>query len=516
MTVRCRPGSLAAMPMPLVRYLARVLAPACIAALLLALALPVAAQTTSTEKPPEVNSAEIEKLVQQLEDPDARAKLIAELKALKAAQDKAEGVTEEPGLGALVLTTLSDNMREASDGLTAVTTALLNPTELIGWFSERINNPEIRNIWLEALWKIAAILAAAMAVEWALTFLLIRPQRSLEAVRPSRYWWRLPYTILHLLLELVPIAAFLVVAFAAMSILAPTDTTRLVALAIINANLLSRLIVAVVRAALVPKAPGLRLLPVSDETANYLMIWVRRLSAAGVYGYFIAEAGLLLGLPPTVHVFLLRIVGLLVAAMLVIFILQNRVPVAAWLKGRSDEGAWARLRRRFADVWHILAIVYVLAVYGVWALDIEGGFRFLFRASVMTVLLLVVVRLVTAGISNLVKRGFALSSDLKERFPGLEMRANRYLPLVQRVLFAAIYVMAALSLLEAWGLDAYGWIASDFGQRLTRSLITIGFLLLGAMLATEIVNGIVERFLRQRQLNADDPGRGARLRTLLP
>jgi moderate conductance mechanosensitive channel len=503
------------MLIPWANRLARALAAAGLAALLLIPAAAVA-QTAETPAAPEVSSAEIEKLVQTLEDPEARAKLIAELKALKAAQDKAEGVTEEPGLGALMLSTLSDNIREASEGLTTVTTALLNPAKLLGWFTEQIRNPTVRNLWIESLWKIAAILAAAMAAEWVVALLLTRPRRSLEVRQPGRFWWRLPYAILHLIVDLVPIAAFMAVAYGVMPALAPSDNARLVALAIIIANLLARLIVAVARAILVPRAPGLRLLQVSDETANYLLIWVRRISAVAVYGYFIAEAGVRLGLPQTLHIFLLRLVGLTVAAMLAVFILQNRAAVSAWIKGRSEGTTWARLRHRFADVWHVLAIVYVLAVYGVWALDIVGGFRFLFRATIVTLLVLFIVRLVTTGISRLVHRGFALSSDLKARFPGLEYRANRYLPLLQRILFAVIYIFAGLSLLEVWGLGAYGWLASDFGQRLTRTLITIGFILFGALLATEIVNGIVERFLQKRQRDADDPGRGARLRTLLP
>ncbi len=212
--------------------------------------------------------------------------------------------------------------------------------------------------------------------------------------------------------------------------------------------------------------------------------------------------------------FILRAVGLVVAGMLVIFVLQNRSAVTQWLKARGENGAWNRLRNRFADIWHFLAIVYVFAVYSVWALNITGGFTFLFRATLLTFLLLFVVRMITAGISRMVERGFALSSELKARFPRLESRANRYLPLLQRILFAVIYVVTALSLLEVWGIDAYGWLATEFGQRLTRSLITIGFIFLGALLATELVNGIVESFLSKRQRDADDPNRGARLRTL--
>ena len=517
MTGGSDPFSLPAMRIWTKNDLTALVIAACLAAMAFLSPATAVAQFIDSTKQAEVSSAEIEVLVQSLQDPEGRAKLIAQLKAMQAAQQKAEGVQEEPGLGAMLLASLSENVRQASDGLVAVATALLNAPMIVAWAAEQARDPAVRSLWFELIWKIAAILAAAMAAEWAAIILLRGLRQRLES-RPAEnsYLWRLPYAVLHLLLELLPIAIFMIVAYGVMSALAPSDITRLVVLAIINANLLTRLITAGARTALAPRARSLRLIGVGDETANYLLIWIRRVSAVAVYGYFIAEAGLLLGLPPALHIFILRAVGLAVAGMLTVFVLQNRSAVTQWLKARGDSGAWNRLRNRFADIWHILAIVYVLAVYGVWALNITGGFAFLFRATLLTFLLLFVVRMITAGISRMVERGFALSSELKARFPRLESRANRYLPLLQRILFAVIYVVAALSLLEVWGIDAYGWLATEFGQRLTRSLITIGFIFLGALLATEVVNGVVESFLSKRQRDADDPGRGARLRTLLP
>ena len=179
--------------------------------------------------------------MQSLQDPEARAKLIAQLKAMQAAQAKAEGVQEEPGLGAMLLATLSDNVREASDGLMAVATALLNAPMIVAWSAEQARDPAVRNLWFDLIWKIAAILAAAMAAEWVVERLLRRPRQWLEGRQAeSSYLWRLPYALLHLLVELLPIAAFIAVAYGVMSALAPSEITRLVVLAIINANLLTQ------------------------------------------------------------------------------------------------------------------------------------------------------------------------------------------------------------------------------------------------------------------------------------
>jgi small conductance mechanosensitive channel len=119
-----------------------------------------------------------------------------------------------------------------------VATALPNARRIVAWIAEQARDPAVRNLWFELIWKIAAILAAAMAAAWAAIFLLRRLRQRLES-RPAEnsYLWRLPYAALHLLLELLPIAIFMSVAYGVMSALAPSDITRLVVLAIINANL---------------------------------------------------------------------------------------------------------------------------------------------------------------------------------------------------------------------------------------------------------------------------------------
>ncbi len=140
---------------------------ACLAAIALLSPATARAQFVETAPAPEVSSAEIEVLVQSLQDPEARAKLVAQLKAMQAAQAKAEGVEEEPGLGAMLLATLSENVREASDGLVAVASALLNAPMIVAWAAEQARDPAVRSLWFELIWKIAAILTAAMAIEWA-------------------------------------------------------------------------------------------------------------------------------------------------------------------------------------------------------------------------------------------------------------------------------------------------------------------------------------------------------------
>ena len=90
-------------------------------------------------------------------------------------------------------------------------------------------------------------------------------------------------------------------------------------------------------------------------------------------------------------------------------------------------------RRRFAAVWHVLALFYVSALFIVWALEIERGSDFLIRATIMTLLTLVLAVAVAGALSQVISRVFALKDDVKARYPGLESRTSMYVPLIQRI-----------------------------------------------------------------------------------
>jgi small conductance mechanosensitive channel len=477
------------------------------------------ARVTAQQQPaavPAVSQQDIDALLTTLQDAAARDKLIQQLKTLKAIQAQQQQTVEPEGLGAILLSSLSERVREASDALVTTATAVLDLPNLVSWAAAQLADPGVRHHWAEVLLSIGITLISALAIEWLATRLLARPRNLLDVRTVTRYWLRWPLAVLRLVLELLPIVAFIAVAYGVLPTLKPDGVTRLVALTIINANVFARVTTAVARVLFSPRSAGLRLLPVSDETANYAVIWVRRLTAVSVYGYFLTEVGLLLGLPRGLYGLILRSIGLLVVAMLVILILQNRTAVTGWLKSAAVYGPLGNVRQRMADVWHFLAIGYVFGVYIVWALDIVGGFEFLLRATILTVIVILVVRLITSTLRRLIERGFALSTELKTRFPGLEARANRYLPFLQTLLRGVIYFFAILLLLEIWGLHAFAWLTSDFGRRVFGSLVTIGVLLLVALFLSEIVNELVERYLGRRQGQWDDAARSARVRTLLP
>lgn len=481
------------------------------------------------------SDAEIDALVRKLEDPDQRAALIEQLELLKSAQDEAKPADDaQPliadGLGALVLSALSEQIERMSRGFAAVGAVILQLPDAVADLVRQAQEPENRQRWMEILGKLALVLGAALVAKWLADRLLARPRRMIESRHADSLWVKIPMLVLRLLLELLPIAAFAAAAYAVLPMTEPRPATRLVALVIINASVIVRTVRAVALVLLAPSTPHHRLPRLTDESAHYCYIWISRITAVAVYGYFIAQAALLLGLPPSAYGFLLRAVGLLVAGMMVVLILQNRASVAEWMRGRPAQpgvepppgrpagrlAGFGVLRHRVADVWHVLAIVYVVASYVIWALDVPGGFEFLLRATILSAIVLALLRLALMALRRIVRRGFALSTDLKRRFPGLEARSNRYLPAFERLLQVVLYIAATLWLLEIWGVDSFGWLASDFGQRLTGSIVTIAIIIIVSAVLLEIMDVVIERYLAPKDAYGRPVMRSARVRTLLP
>jgi|AGTN01.2.fsa_nt_gi Small-conductance mechanosensitive channel len=490
---------------------------ACAAALLaLFLAVPAFAQEPAPASGGAVRIEDVRRLVDTLENDAERQKLVGQLRGLLEAEKAARPAELEDG----VLDGISASLQALGDSVLDAAAALQDMPRLADRLGGSLRDPAVRQLWGDTLWKLAALVLAGIAADRLLGWMLRRPERMMVPPESASVLMRLPFGLLRALVRLVPVAGFAGAAYGVLSVLALNGNARIAALMVVTAYASVRALMVAVRLVVAPRTPGLRLIPVGDETAEYLLIWARRLAGVAMFGVFAIEAAGLLGLPRGGSVFLAKGLGLCIATMLAIFILQNRAAVAAWMRGLGQGhrlgGRMRGLWNRLAEIWHILACLYVAAGYVIWAVRIKGGFEFMLRASVLTVVILVAAGLLSGALRRLIERGFALGHDAKRQFPLLEARANRYLPVLHVVLRGAVIVVTVLAVAQAWGLDSLGMLASPFGRQVLASAISIGVVLLGAMLVWELVSGGIERYLLATDADGQARERSARARTLLP
>lgn len=461
-----------------------------------------------------VSAEELDRLVKTLESEPERAKLVEQLKGLIAAQRTAPA--EEPGLGEVVITTLSNSVGQMSTAVREIGEALLDARGAGDWLGNAFRDGTKRDRIFEGLWRVAAMLALGAVAQWLVHLLLARVRAALTR-RRGGVVWRLGAGLLALVLDALPVAAFAAAAYGVLPFLDPAPDVRLIAIALANAAVISQALILLCRLALQPHDPALRLLPLSDGSAAYLDVWLRRFIWLGIFGYVALETGRLLGLPRSGYVGLLSLLGLIIAALMIMLILQNRKPVAEWLKRHPDDrpaSALAALRFRIADTWHLVAILYIVAVYVVWLLRPGAGPGFLLRATLFTGVALTVGWLLERGLDRLIRRWFAIGEDMRTRFPDLETRANRYLPFVLSVTRAIVAALTLLAILFIWGVSSFSILIDEPGRRIVLSLLRIAGVLIGGFALWELGGVALERLLSRVTAKGRMPA--ARVQTMLP
>ncbi|AWM02825.1 mechanosensitive ion channel domain-containing protein [Bradyrhizobium amphicarpaeae] len=543
------------------------LAPALLAALFLAISS-LSGVHAETPRPATNNAAalspdEARRALETLQDDKKRTQMIDTLRVIANASGQQQTAPPAPeqklpiplsadGLGAQLLLTVSEEIGDISRQIAGVARTITHFPAFYYWIVRTANDPAAYNLLIEIAWKLALVMGCGLAAEWVLFRLIRRPVAYLEGRVPqtahlpvqvlpiadppssvadvtpapelrkrrhslARAWQivlRLPFVLGRFVLELLPVLVFVGVATALIGTeLGEPSTVRLVILAVVNAYAFSRGLICLVRALAGPFG----LFPVRAETAAYVEIWARRIVGVGVSGIAFANVALLLGLHRAGYAALLRMVMLVVHLFVVVIILQCRRQVAEAIRAPAErQGIAARLRNRIAGGWHYLAIALDLALWAVWALNIRNGYSLLLQYFVGTIAVALITRVAIMLTLSLIDRGFRIRPEILQRFPGLEIRANRYLPLLRKIISGVIVFMGFVAVLEVWGVDAIVWFyGGQIGSRLISAVVTIGLAVFVAAAIWEAGNALLDRQINT--LSRDGHyARAARLRTFQP
>lgn len=472
-----------------------------------------AAEPVPPPQPAPVSADELERLVHTLQDDKARAQLVQELHALIAVQ---RGTEKEKPPATGVVDEISQQIDAFSGEILAGVAMLVDAPRLLVWARDQMSDAASRRLWADAAFAFGVIFGSTVAAEWLLRLILARALPRLPVRRSDTRLVRALFAALGLVLGLLPILVFAGTAYVALSMtLEPHTRAQLTLSILVSATVEVRLLLCVVRSLLLPADAGTVFVPLDPETRNYLYIWARRFAFWTIFGYAVPEAAWWLGIPGALYALILNTTALVLAILAVIFLLQNRAPVSAWIAGEAaGPSGWTRARRSLGEIWHVLAILYITGIYLIYALHTEGGFLYLLRATMLSLIIIIAARVIVRFVKGLSRRGFAITPELKSQFPTLEHRANRYVPILTGLLSLIVYILAALTVLQAWNIGAFAWFSSDLGRRIEGHALSIGVVIVIALALWEFSASAIERYLSA--IDTSDTPRRTRVRTLLP
>jgi len=511
---------------------------------------------------PSIAPAQAQATLDVLKDEAQRARLIGVLETIAKAQPQPAAAApvvpavlplKPDGLGAQVLVGASQYLSMATAEVVHLARAVNDFPLLLNWVSRLLTDPDMQMAILDATWRLAVVFGMGLLVEF-LVARLLRPVRQTlarrapgaqeaageeepdesvagiaEAEAGQTEWHRkrasavltmrrLPYALANLVVDVLPVLALVATGYGMLAAgLDGRITARLVILAVLDAYLVWRVLVALAQAVAAPRAPKLRLLPLSESQAAAVVREVSVLAAVAIAGGVLAETALLFGLYRVAHDALLKLDALVVYGLVIGIVLRNRRGLRNWLRPRpGSSGVFAYLRNALAGSWDRIIIFYLGALWLVWVLEIPDGFARFLRFAVVAVAIGGVARLATLVVYALLDRGLKASTGLAEKYPGLDHRVASYHPLARGTASLLIGVVALMVLFQSWGLDAFDWFANGgLGGRVIAALGSIVFTLVAALAVWEATNISIQRHLSRLAREAQ-MARSARLRTFLP
>lgn len=264
--------------------------------------------------------ADLRRLIQTIEDPERRAQLLTDLRALLQAQATGAGpnsgnapaITENASpsaipnggdgrpdthsLGDQISEAVIDHGERVQFVFSEVWDSIIAIRELPEWLENQINVEARRQFWIEiATVGLGFPILVALIARWLTGLALGGTIRRLRDADASSVQARVFAAFFRTVLEGFTVVAVLGAGWAALVIVPRSFQAEQIALVVIQAIALHTGVGVLARLILAPYAPHLRPMRLGDEMSAYLYLWVMRLTAVGVIGYVISQTALPLG-----------------------------------------------------------------------------------------------------------------------------------------------------------------------------------------------------------------------------
>ena len=486
------------------------------------LGAPALAQETAVPTLPDtLTDAEIDAFVARLDDDGVRRLLLAEL------QRDVDAAAQEAAASEGTLVTMERDAALLRQRIGEVVRAPIDEPEIIAdtWRDATANGV------FGFLVSVVLLIAAGVVVENIVRRTTADVRRRVDEAAGDGFIDKVCFLLLRAVIDLVSILAFAVGGMAVFVLTESNEVARRLVAAYVGLYVVIRLLSVVSRFFLSPRAEQLRLVAMGDASAASLHRWF--LWIFGIWGFGIVTLGVMTarGAAPETVIFQKGMVTLVMASLIVLLIWRRRRDVAQLIRGADGGQSTARLRAQLADVWHILATVYIA---GIWTVNMVG--ILLDRdtgpgAVLLSLAILLVVPALDYAIGRLLVLGLQRRVTAEDGTESIELAPHnaRSIAGVRRGVRILLVLGSIAALMGAWGFDFARAAANPIIARVAEPVVNTVVILVLGYVAWEVLKSAVDRRLDDEggditardgeaasEMEEGDGDPGTRLQTLLP
>jgi small-conductance mechanosensitive channel len=474
-----------------------------------------------------VSTRDLQKVVSTLEDPQERGALLKDLKGLIQARAAAREETtakqvrapEEKESEALFIdmlfTGFDDLTGSLIEGARYTFLWLSGFPEAMGKGMSLLMEAEIRSKVL----RLFSNVILAVLVAWVIRLFI---RRRVPLVGRGA----LAQAVAHVgrvILAVIPYGAILFSLFILFKTLPSFRGAQTLFLHLFTVLFFYRLGFEIFSILLSPDDANVRILPLGDEDANYLWVWVLRFARYTAFSIIITQSLWVTKAGPSVFSFLRGVLYLVFPCMITVFILQVAREMRVRLEGSNENGSdespspprHQRMLRSSVRYGSALTVAYAWAVFLFLVFHYRKGFHYLFEATLWTCASALALWVALKTLEWVFQKFFTINEKVRSRLPGLEERTNRYILVLRRALRWVLSIVGLGVIAQIWGIPVSALVTSEAGS-------TVVFRVIAILVTTGIVMAVMEigDFLSHYYLKEKTKEKGTdaaqKMKTLVP
>lgn len=454
------------------------------------------------QQSPDVETSELKKTIEILENPEETKKLAERLKTLLKAQEKKED--RKPARSAQIPSNLFkayQSLRQRAQALYWEVVAELEnlPVTSVG-LTAYLASEEKREELLSLIIKLVAALLVAFVAVMGIRMLTARFERRIDLREPFTLRKRISLALLSSILKIYPWVFLLVFSHFFVTILAVSEQTKAsiqyVVLAVVVYYALKKLAYFF----LLPQTPERRTIPVDDELARQIYTWSKRLLLFSLWMYLLIIPSAFYGRPALESAFTgtLRI-GWFIFLSVLLVQWRESIGTRLCVLPRDDEPYYRRSFKVTCN--HVARKLYLIAIFYIGLILILPvlGFPYLFTqiiyATAESFLILIVASGIVLAWNQLFRKLIRLSETLRITHADLEPHVSRYIAFLRKVGNIVVVFFAVLTILNIWGLRTYEFLQSN--ATILRPAARIPIIIIFAIFLNNVKDLLIARVQRR-------------------